>query len=548
MQHERCEHLLGNGLPCYSSLWEFAGFKSHITRFVKYSQEARTCIVYERLQSMYYAERHDDGECAEPKWHWFVNGRSVCRHVFLLSYPIGSSTLYGLQARWKAGHLFAHAKHEELSGGTASTSTSDAPRRLDFGRLSVIGWYLGYADTVGDYMPDEQQTIVPRRLREEEYDEYAAALGPDAVKPRYFNTVVRSADELSNICWARKLLNFQNCTKCTDGNEEVAQALKSRDPARIAKAKRRRALHHGEQRGERLCYYSRRERGRSGANCISFILDKWDSDKTTCPWFVVPPGAWWTGLKHNVLEQHVLGILVHGLPNESYLYTVNSTIGGGANLNIEGIRRMLLHKFESVPMPETMYVQADNASDNKCWALILFFGMLIFHGYTQEVFFSFLLVGHTHEDIDQLFSVLSRFFKRFGNQSSIMTPQQFQEEMRLAMSGRPAVIETIDMVLGWDELLRPSLVHPAPVGIQHANLKEETLVPHTFWIHRRPDGEVVFHYKELSADKVWLPPQDPNSNVWVTDPDGIQLFGQAPPDPMVSPPKAVELCSVCTPE
>ena len=47
--------------------------------------------------------------------------------------------------------------------------------------------------------------------------------------------------------------------------------------------------------------------------------------------------------------------------------------------------------------------QADNcASDNKCWTVLLFLGMLVHHGYTAEVYFSFLLVGHTHEDIDLL--------------------------------------------------------------------------------------------------------------------------------------------------
>ena len=47
----------------------------------------------------------------------------------------------------------------------------------DFGALSVIGWYLGYAETVGDYMPHDQMTIVPRLLRQEEFAEYKATLG-----------------------------------------------------------------------------------------------------------------------------------------------------------------------------------------------------------------------------------------------------------------------------------------------------------------------------------------------------------------------------------
>ena len=56
---------------------------------------------------------------------------------------------------------------------------------------------------------------------------------------------------------------------------------------------------------------------------LSLILDKWDSAKTTCPFFARDPGGWWKSMKHDILEQHVLGVLVHGKPNKHYFYTVN---------------------------------------------------------------------------------------------------------------------------------------------------------------------------------------------------------------------------------
>ena len=40
--------------------------------------------------------------------------------------------------------------------------------------------------------------------------------------------------------------------------------------------------------------------------------------------------------------------------------------------------------------------------------MMVWLAMLVHHGYVKEIHLSFLLVGHTHEDIDQLFSVLSR--------------------------------------------------------------------------------------------------------------------------------------------
>ena len=125
------------------------------------------------------------------------------------------------------------------------------------------------------------------------------------------------------------------------------------------------------------------------------------------------------------------------------------------------------HRMRTYCVFAWTYLQGDNASDNKNWALVAFFGMLIYHGYTQEVYFSFLLVGHTHEDIDQLFSVISRYMKSLLD---VMTPQQFQREMANAIDKRPHVIEEMKAVLDWDSFLRPSLVSPLPVGLQHATL------------------------------------------------------------------------------
>ena len=93
--------------------------------------------------------------------------------------------------------------------------------------------------------------------------------------------------------------------------------------------------------------------------------------------------------------------------------------------------------------------------------------------YTEEVMLSFLIVGHAHEDIDQLFSVLSRYLKKVGK---VMGPSEFQSELQNAMhaSLRTAHFELLEAVIDWDAYLRPHLVDPAPVGIQHADLGQHT--------------------------------------------------------------------------
>ena len=542
--HKVCHHPLPSQAPCFSNLWSSkVAFEKHLERFLGYSQEIRSSVVFSLLQDQFYCDSGPDGMPinSDRKWHYVVSTehglRSVCQHVFLLVYPIGGTTLLRLKGRIESGCTGAHAKMEE--GGTVRYE-GKATMRDD-----IIGWYISYATCIGDYMPDGQEIIVPRRWRSEEFAELEYSLGLDASKYGYFCKVLKHAPELKHICRARKLLNFQHCTTCVDLNEKVKTAMQTRDPEKVKNAKAERRAHHMMTRAERLAYYERRELGRASCDTLSLILDKWDSAKTTVPYFARSPGHWWSSLKHDVLEQHVLGVRVHDQPNRHYFFTINSTISGSANLNVEGIRRVLVDQYSSRPMPRTMYVQGDNASDNKCWTLLLFFAMLVYHVYTNDVYFSFLIVGHTHEDIDQVFSILSRFLKGIGR---VADPAQFDADLKAAMGDRPAHFENMWCVFDWIKFLKPSLRTPPPVGIQHANLRTVdgavvTLVPHTFWIHKRScDGVVVLHYKELSADPVWLPPLVPNASPLVTDPNGIEFLNPnvAPPDPFLCKPCEME--------
>lgn len=539
---EACSNPTPDGTPCWARLW--SGDREQLRHersfFLNRSQESRSSIVFHKCQSMLCT---GDGK---EEFQFFSHGREVCRHTFLLANPISDAQLFKLQARIRAGCLQAHNKHEsELQ----LSSSQREPIKL----LGIIGWYQGYASTVGDYMPDEQEIIVPRRERKDEFEEYEAALTPYHAKYDYFCRTVREAEELSHIRRARQLVNFQGCTRCVDLNARVTHALKAGNRQAAEAAKAARVRHIRETRDERLAYYRRREKARDPSeSCVSIILDKCDSNKTTSPWFAQSPGAWWSEARKECLSQHLLGVIVHSRPNRSFLYTVNDSIRGDANLNVEGLRRTLASMYSETPMPRTLYVQGDNASDNKGWTVIVFLAMLVFHGYTKEAFLSFLIVGHTHEDIDQLFSVISRYFRKLRK---VATPQQFLFEVAASLHEQQADISSIEAVLQYDTWLRPSLVQPLPVGLQHAGLptgsvgsagsagqEAEVRSPHTFWIHKRADGVVVLHYKELCADPVWLQhKQRSNStDALVMDPEGIVLFREAPPDPMTSAPSIAE--------
>ena len=64
------------------------------------------------------------------------------------------------------------------------------------------------------------------------------------------------------------------------------------------------------------------------------------------------------------------------------------------------------------PLPRKLYLELDNsAKDNKNKYIMAFLSLLTARGVFKEIQVGFLLVGHTHEDIDAYFSHLSKALK-----------------------------------------------------------------------------------------------------------------------------------------
>jgi hypothetical protein len=77
----------------------------------------------------------------------------------------------------------------------------------------------------------------------------------------------------------------------------------------------------------------------------------------------------------------------------------------GANATIEVIQRTLRHLESQGPLPEVLYLQMDNCwRENKNRYLFGYLALLVFRRIFRTVFIHFLPKGHTHEDIDQMFS------------------------------------------------------------------------------------------------------------------------------------------------
>ena len=101
---------------------------------------------------------------------------------------------------------------------------------------------------------------------------------------------------------------------------------------------------------------------------------------------------------------HLMGVLVHG--RDTYTFTVPGHLAQGNNVTIQSLWKVLVDiKQKEGKLPPVLYLQLDNtAKQCKSHYLFGFLGLLIKEDVFEKIIVSFLPVGHTHEDIDQLFS------------------------------------------------------------------------------------------------------------------------------------------------
>lgn len=136
---------------------------------------------------------------------------------------------------------------------------------------------------------------------------------------------------------------------------------------------------------------------------LGICIDGMDQKKTELPHFLRCP--------KNMDEKyfipvHVVGCLVINGHLRSKVFLNYPNLHNDSNLTVHVIQHIL--NDWKAPLPPVLYVQLDNTSrENKNKYLMAYFNMLVEKGIFKKIKLGFLLVGHTHDQIDQMFSRFS---------------------------------------------------------------------------------------------------------------------------------------------
>jgi len=222
---------------------------------------------------------------------------------------------------------------------------------------------------------------------------------------------------------------------------------------------------------------------------MGLIIDDMDQKKTLFPHFVHVPKI----LEENFIQFHLVGCMVFNGQMSPRVYFTAPNIHNDANLTITIIHHVISHW--SGNLPRVLYLQLDNTSrENKNQIVFGYLNMLVELGIFEKVKVGFLIVGHTHDHIDQMFS---RFAVTLGRKNVGSLPSLIKV-IRKTYSPEPVVLtleETIDMrrfILG---------SHGEERCIEKLN---DISFQHQFRI-KNIDGKTLIWGKKYSTSVEWGP-------------------------------------------
>jgi hypothetical protein len=174
-----------------------------------------------------------------------------------------------------------------------------------------------------------------------------------------------------------------------------------------AEIKELRRRHLAGQYNERIEYYTAREMSFANPeHILCMIVDAMTETSTSVP--MQRRESKGLAASKIRLKTQLVGALVHG-PEGFYGYTVNGLKGARTTVEVVHRTLMKLSKTRTV-WPANFVLQLDNTTaENKNHTVMAYAAWLVATGVFETVQVRFLMVGHTHEDIDGYFGLLRRF-------------------------------------------------------------------------------------------------------------------------------------------
>ncbi|KAL3693150.1 hypothetical protein R1sor_006801 [Riccia sorocarpa] len=496
----------------------------------------------------------------------FVHGQTICKPAFWTIYGFVKQTFYNYEGAYKMGERVGfHGNHGTLKPKD-TTLFAKACMKTFFQQAAEP---LPHKESRNPNTDGIVYRIPKIYSRDDVYEEIRSkmlAVNLAPISKIAFNDIWRKDFPNYGIHTSSAF------AKCDDCLLFMNMLLRERRSAERAKWEHRREMHLKHQMSGRNEYYSHREMStRTPSLYLSFIHDAMDHAKTYVPRLsdklkslmghVTPLPLKVVGIINHGHEPNVVAhVTVTGIWKSDPNYTVSSIAKqlrdyetyfsgdctGDLAFNITPVHPLFaalldgdvfkttvlekkdlsreeyfgLQQQQDIDegrrlkmLPPNLYIQLDNsAKDNKNWAVMAFCSELVARGCCKTITMSFLVVGHTHEDVDAFFSKVNAAQAR----RSIESLPHFLEVVHNAQSSK-AYPRLIHEVADYKRHVADYVVkiegQSAPVSFK-------------FWMR---DNIPIYQVKETYSGK-WVP--EHGRTLWKReDPESPTNFNvQLPPD------------------
>lgn len=423
-----------------------------------------------------------------------VQNITICRACWRTYYGISRSTYYRIRKLIKSGTRVNFERKRRVYDKSATT-------------VSAMAWLDLYARTYGDFQPDFEEIHVPDYNFKYLWDKYRQDQTANFVGAITYDNFIKSWKREKPSIKLRKYKRFAQCDECASFDEQIDLATTHTQKKYWASKKQ---VHLDWQQKERLKYHKHCQKAWFYPDkYLSISIDGMDHSKTSLPAFRRETKS--SGAQEK-LDVHVTGVLVHGQwPYAmSYQWTDNFASDSNVTINVllDVLQKVIDHRRKyHKPMPKTLYLQMDNCSrENKNKYMLAINHLLVYNGVFMKVKMSFLPVGHTHEDVDQMFSRFATHLKG----RHVITLYMLHSCIRNAYNPVPLVVHLTEVAC-WNKYLAPMLQ------------QVEGITKPRVIITRRDPDDVVRHYYKM--DMQTSKKADPTC-VLPLNRKGFTLFGR----------------------
>ena len=452
-------------------LWDF-GFNSVVSYHTWYAQKSQEeALDWLAAACMNWWIPLPDGSSAIQAR---IAGNTLCE--------LGLCRLYG----FSTSKLQA-AKEKDPTSSPLSRHVSNQNAAQTTMQDNIYTWCKEFFDAFGDQLPNSPQVHMPSFCTIKSlYTTYVSDMNASKMPPRAIGSESSFRNfidkHFQHVRFPRKT-RLGRCDFCTSIHARRMRCTTEEEKNQLSKEIE---LHQEITSAERRSYHERRDYAlRHPTKIASIIID--GSEKIKLPNIVPIPKQL---ARANILELGVIGTICHNM-DKKFIYLTVPDFPKGADLNISVLYwqiYQMLSSYSDNQRPSILLLQVDNGSENKNRWMFGFLSMLIEWEWFVEVNLYFLQPGHTHEDVDQMFSGISTHLDThtIGSIPSLIS------SLSTNAKTIPPSVSVLSSYMHWSSWLAPHLKDFSGHGESYA-----------FIFRKLPNGRPGMKMKLLATSTYW---------------------------------------------